>query len=505
MNTRPVIDIAPQAGPQEAYVNCPVFDVCYGGARGGGKTFGSLLDWILHERRYGNKARGLFIRRTLVDLIDVIEEARILFAPFGARWHGPGQGNEFRMRSGAVLRMRYLDNDNDAGHYQGHQYTRVYVEELTQFPSPAPVDKLKATVRSKYGVPGGFRSTCNPGGPGHTWVKSRYIDQGDRKVVLREFDNPFDGTKTTIDQVFIQARLSDNPILTTNDPGYVARLHLAGSAQLVRAWLMGDWNVIDGAFFDCWNPERHVVRPFALPDHWTRLASGDWGSASPFSFGWWAVASEETRAGLITIPRGCLVRYREWYGCKGGVGDEARADGEEQKPNVGLKLDARVVGEGLAKREALMPKVSRRVLDPAAFASDGGPSIAERILRSSGVVFQKADNRRVTLRGAMGGWDMMRERLVGEEDGNPMIVFFDTCVDSIRTIPVLQHDADRPEDLDTEGEDHAADDVRYCCMARPWARPRKIKRPEQRLMVGTGNTMTLDGFIAQARREGEDA
>lgn len=496
MEERAQSTIAPQAGPQHAYVTCPVFDVCYGGSRGGGKTYGSLIDWILHEQRYGAKARGLFVRRTVTDLVDVIEEAKVLFAPLRAAWRD--QKKEFRFPSGAVLRMRYLDNDADAAHYQGHSYTRVYVEELTQFPSPVPVDKLKATVRSAGGVPGGFRSTCNPGGPGHVWVKSRYIDQGDRNVIQRTFVNPFDGEEIAIDQVFIQSQLKDNPKLLRNDPGYVARLSLSGSAQLVRAWLLGDWSVIDGAFFDCWNPARHVIRAFELPDHWTRLCSGDWGSASPFSFGWWAVVSEATRVDAVTLPRGCLVRYREWYGV-------ARDESGELKANVGIKMDAARVAEGLKTREALGPKVSRRVLDPSAFASDGGPSIAERILRASGVAFQKADNRRVTQRGAMGGWDAMRERLVGDEDGNPMIVCFETCTDSIRTIPVLQHDQDRPEDLDTEGEDHAADDWRYMCMARPWARPRVVKKPEPRLMVGPGNTMTLNDFIKQAQREREDA
>ena len=84
-----------------------------------------------------------------------------------------------------MLYFRYLDNDADADLYQGHDYSRVYVEELTQFPSPGAVDKLKATLRSAAGAPCGFRATCNPGGPGHNWVKARYIDPGPKENGVR--------------------------------------------------------------------------------------------------------------------------------------------------------------------------------------------------------------------------------------------------------------------------------------------------------------------------------
>jgi len=72
------------------------------------------------------------------------------------------------------------------------------------------------------------------------------------------------------------------------------------------------------------------------------------------------------------------------------------------------------------------------------------------------------------------GWDQVRARLRGDADGNPMIVFFDTCVDTLRTLPVMQHDVLDPEDMDTEMEDHAIDDIRYGCMARPWAGPSPV-------------------------------
>ena len=212
-----------------------------------------------------------------------------------------------------------------------------------------------------------------------------------------------------------------------------------------------------------------MVAPFAIPNDWLRFRSMDWGSASPFSVGWWAIVQDDHALanGGIVLPRGCMVRYREWYGMRPG------------EPNVGLKLHAEEVGKGIAEREQ-GETVAYGVLDPSAFKEDGGPSIAERIARGSGgkVWFRHADNARVPARGAMGGWDQVRSRLVGDGDGRPMIVTFATCTDSIRTVPILQHDPDRPEDVMTDSEDHAGDEWRYACMSRPWVPMKEAPKPE---------------------------
>jgi hypothetical protein len=224
----------------------------------------------------------------------------------------------------------------------------------------------------------------------------------------------------------------------------------------------GDWDVVAGAFLDCWSARRHVVDPFGVPEHWLRFRSGDWGAATPSSWGWWAVASEPYKTpGGIWLPRGCLVRYRELYTMLPG------------RPNVGLKLPAEQVGAKLWELERNDPKLAYGVLDPSAFRSDGGPTIAQRITQGSGgrIFFRPADNTRVP------GWDQVRARLIGDADGRAMMVFFSTCRDTIRTLPALQHDPARPEDLDTNSEDHAADDIRYACMSRPWAAPAKAVAP----------------------------
>lgn len=472
----PPVVWAPQAGPQALFVRCPIFEVVYGGARGGGKTDASLGEWAIHAERYGADAKGLFVRRTLTALLPTIERAKRIYTPLGAVWQD--QKSRFVWPSGAILYFRYLERDADADGYQGHDYTRVYVEELTQFRDPGPVDKLKATLRSAAGVPTGFRATCNPGGPGHTWVKARYIDPGPFNIVRETFTNPFDMSEVEIARVFIPAKLSDNPQLLLNDPMYVAVLHKAGSAQLVKAWLNGDWNIIEGAFFDNWSP-RNVVAPFEIPAEWTRFRSLDWGSARPFAVQWWAVASDDTSAftmaGQITVPRGALVLYRQWYGSTG-------------KPNEGLKMTAERVAEGIKDKER-NETIAYGVADPAIYSSDGGPSIGER-MHGAGINWRRADNARVARSGAMGGWDQMRARISGDEEG-PGLVVFSTCTDFLRTVPVLQHDDTRPEDVDTEGEDHDGDAARYACMSRPY----QAKRPKPPEPIRGLAQMTFDEAI----------
>lgn len=441
---------AAQWGPQQSFVTCPMFEVVYGGARGGGKTDASLGDFALHANDYGRHAKGLFVRRTRVALEPTIARAKQIYQPMGATWRE--QRSRFEWKSGARLYFRYLDRDADADAFQGHDYTRVYVEELTQFADPRPIEKLKATLRSAHGIPTGFRASCNPGGPGHTWVKERYIDAGPWQTVRETFQSPFGGAPLELARVFIPARLDDNPLLLKADPLYVAKLQQAGSEALVRAWLEGDWSVVEGAYFDTWSTARNVVRPFEIPEHWTRFRAFDWGSARPFSVGWWAVASEPWRAGEVILPRGAIVRYREWYGSTG-------------RANEGLKLTAEVVARGLLEREK-GEAIAYGVADPSIFREDGGPSIGER-MRRAGVAFRPADNARVAGSGALGGWDQMRARMKGVEEG-PMLAVFSTCRDFIRTVPILQHDRDRPEDLDTAAEDHIADECRYACMSRPW-------------------------------------
>lgn len=489
-DSAPVTIWRAQEGPQTALISCPVFEVFFGGARGGGKTDGVLGDFIRHGSMYGEHAVGLMLRRERTQLIETIERSRQIYTPLGWKFHE--QEKMWRAPNGARLRFAYLERDADAEAYQGHSYTRVYVEEIGNFPSEKPILKLMATLRSGAGVPTGFRATGNPGGPGHQWVRARYIDPAPLGYsVVKD-------SLSGLERVYIPSRVRDNRYLGDD---YVAKLKAAGSKELVKAWLEGDWSVIDGAFFDCWSNERHVLRPFEIPADWLRFRSADWGSAKPFSVGWWAVVGDDFScpfAGDATqrhsLPRGAIIRYREWYGASA--------------PNTGLKLTAEEVAHGILQREG-DDKIAYGVLDPAAFNVDGGPSIGERMFKL-GAQFRRADNKRVAQLGALSGWDQMRQRLVGDADGRPMIYCFSTCTDSIRTIPALQHDPDKPEDLDTDGEDHAADEWRYACMSRPYQPVKAEDKPKDRLTYEVkdgrvlANMSVMEIVQAKMRKKAKD-
>jgi len=176
MNVTVRLGFVPQKGPQLAFIKAPTDIVVYGGARGGGKTYASLGEFWCHAEDHGADAVGLIVRRSREDLKDTIATAIRMYGN-AARYSE--KGNVFRFANGARLNCAYLENDRDAENYQGWSLTRVYVEELTQFPLPDPVFKLLATLRSSKGIKPQFRATCNPGGVGHGWVKEWIIDPGE--------------------------------------------------------------------------------------------------------------------------------------------------------------------------------------------------------------------------------------------------------------------------------------------------------------------------------------
>ena len=435
---------------QAAFIACPADDCLFGGSRGGGKSDAVLGDWLSHSQSYGEHAAGLCIRRERVQLVDLVERAKQIFLPLGFKWQD--KESVFRGPNGSRLRFAYLESNSDADNFQGHSYSRIFIEEAGTFPSEKPILKLNATLRSGQGVPCRLRVTANPGGVGHAWVKARYkLDTHPKGMEVFHYDFKVGSKTITKSRVYIPSRVTDNHYL---DETYIANLMQVGSPELVRAWLTGDWSIVEGSYFPEFSLEKHVVAPFAIPEAWTKIRAMDWGSAAPFAVLWLAVAGDDyaTRSGVI-VPRGALVCYREWYGASG--------------PNVGLKLPCEEVAKGIIEREG--ERINYSVLDPAAFSSDGGPSIAERMARATegALWFQRADNKRVATLGAAGGWDQLRSRLRGQDD-KPMIYFFSTCRETIRTLPMLQHDQNRPEDVDSEGEDHLADALRYGVMSRPY-------------------------------------
>lgn len=448
-----------QQGPQlTAIRHDDVDELLYGGAVFGGKSDFLLGDFAQDvPRPYGKYWHGILFRKNYPQLEDLISRSKEIYPGWFPGVHWSNQTKTWTWPNGATLKLRFMESDDDWMEYWGHAYTWIGWDELALWASSIPYTRMKARLRSAAtSIPNmRIRASANPGGPGHHWVRSHWkIDEYPLggNIFWAE-----DGS--SMRRLFVKARLRDNKIGIANDPGYEMRLEGAGNATFVRAIKEGDWNVIAGAYFPEFSTERHIIRPIELPEHWARIRAMDWGSAKPFCVLWFAVSD-----GMVQgIARGALVAYREWYGWNG-------------EPNVGCKMTAQEVGAGIRKLES--EKMQDEVLDPAAFAQDGGPSIAERL----GLNFRRADNARVARQGAMGGWDQVRERLKGDEDG-PQLVLFSTCTHLIRTLPALGHDKHRAEDVDTDSEDHAADTLRYGCMSRPWVRdkanPMKARYPTE--------------------------
>ena len=303
----------PQPGPQEMLLTCPVPEIFFGGARGGGKTDGVIGAWLAHAGRHGAHARGIVFRRSMNELDEVQSRMMEVFPPLGAQYRAANRAWE--VPGGAVLRLRYLEcGRRCAALSRPHAYSFMAFDEAGNWPTPKAIDQLRACLRSVHGVPVQLILTGNPGGPGHNWLKARYIDPA---KPLTPFQGP-DGSM----RVFIPSRLQDNALLMEKDSQYANRLKASGPPWLVRAWLDGDWNVVAGGMFDdVYRADIHEIEPFDIPASWTIDRSFDWGSSKPFAVCWWA-ESDGTEARLRdgtrrAWPRGTLFCIAEWYGWNG--------------------------------------------------------------------------------------------------------------------------------------------------------------------------------------------
>lgn len=419
----------PNSGPQTALVNCPVHEVLFGGARGGGKTEGMLGDWLLHQSHYAANSVGVFFRRTLPQLEPVIERAKKLFFLIGADYNK--QAKTFEFPNGALLKFRYLDSSSDAENYQGHEYTRLYFEEVTNWATPDAIDKLRACLRSSAGVPCRLRMTGNPGGVGHSWVKQRFIDAAPPMTLTTDQES---GSQ----RVFIPSKLEDNPHLDPHE--YVQMLKQVGSPELVRAWRDGDWNVSSGAFLaGLFSRQKFVIKTFDIPHHWQRWRSMDWGFAAPYCVLWYAQDED-----------GNIYVYRELYGI------EKDAQGNF-KPNKGSRETAQQVAEKV-KRAEVFERVNKIDLlgstaDPSIWSETGTELSIEEHFRKLDVIWNKADARRGSR--VLGAHEVIRRLREGS------LFIFDTCTHLIRTLESIPTSASNPEDVDTDAEDHAWDTLRY--------------------------------------------
>lgn len=463
-------DWMPQPGPQLAALEADwCFELLFGGARGGGKSIVLLLDFLQDVPKYGSGWNGIIIRHTYKQLEQLIRDSYKIFPQTGAVFEK--QPKTWHWLNGATLRFRNLERIEDTADYQGASFQFLGIDEAGNYPDPEVYYRMLATLRSgDVEVPTiRARLTANPGGPGHHWLKERYIDPaptGYKPIAT--------AMKTGVrERMFIPSRVTDNVKLMEADPYYVENLKMQGSPELVRAWLDGDWSVMIGAFFSEFKPDHHIVTPFNIPTHWYKYRAFDWGSAEPFCVLWAAVADgnpvRNNRGETIHLQRGTLVIYREWYGM------------EQGKNNTGLRLKNEAIAEGIKQRTGQTENVTLTLADSWPFKEDGGISIAETFA-ACGVPLMRADNSRIP------GWQQVRSRLQGTAKG-PLVVIFDTCTHLIRTLPALQCDQRNFEDTDDKYEDHA------CLSADTLVDTTEGQIAIEKLVGKTGYLYSRDGHI----------
>lgn len=439
-------------------------EILYGGAAGGGKSYAICWDASMRCLKYPGTSAYLF-RRTYPELEQtLIKTMRMIVPETLGKYYA--SNHEMQFVNGSVARFAHLSDESDVIKYQGAEIQWLYFDELTHF-SESMYNYIKTRLRApkRLGVHPCVRCASNPGGPGHGWVKARFVDSTDvgTHTVIKDTEiTGRDGQKKTMKSVceYIPATVYDNPHI---DELYIAELEQKPD-KLRDALLLGKWDAFEGqAFPEFTNaPEHykdglhtHVIDPFDIPLHWTRYVSFDHGFSRPFSFGAWAVD-----------PDGRAYRYKELYGCKKG------------EANVGLMLTPGEIAAKLA--DWLEPEFREGIhvtgiADPAIWDESRGTSVEEQIRKVfSGVTFRKGDNTR------MPGKMQVHERLRFDEDGRPMMYIFSNCTDFIRTIPTLCYDEHKVEDIDTAGEDHIYDETRYFLMSRPLAPKIVAPKPKRK-------------------------
>lgn len=453
---RPAINIvwAPHKGSQVDFIRCPIYEVLYEGTRGPGKTAGLLMDFAQHcGVGFGPHWRGVLFRETYPQLADVVSKSKGLFyrAFPGIKFnHGDFA---WTWPTGEQLLFRHMRVEEDYWNYHGHEYPWIGWEELTNWASSSCYESMKACSRSSNpGMPRKYRSTANPYGVGHNWVKSYFVDPSPPGVVIRE--------KGKMPRARIKGYFFENAHLMQADPNYVINLRSITDPNKRKAWLGANWDIVSGGMFDgVWREEVHVLQPFDIPKTWRIDRSFDWGSSRPFSVGWWAVANGEEVTLRIdpdgepvkrAFARGSLIRIAEWYGWNG-------------RPNEGLRMLASEVARGIKEREAAMGLTGRVRPGPAdssIFDTQNGVCIADDMARA-GIRWERADKSPGSRKN---GWERMRDFMAAALEHpmeKPGLFVLNTCRQFLRTVPGLPRDDKNPDDVDTDAEDHVGDDARY--------------------------------------------
>jgi len=386
----------------------------YGGAKGGGKTHAIRVKAIGGALRWEG-IRILIIRRTYPELQqNHIEPTLKLVPPEAASYNGSLHTMYFH--NGSVIKFGHYQNSTAEREYQGQEYDWIFMDEATQF-TERDFRYLGGCLRGMSCAPKRFYVTCNPGGVGHSWVKRLFIDRD-----YKDGENPDDYT-------FIFASVEDNTELLKSSPAYIQMLESLPE-NLRRAYRHGDWNALSGAYFSEFDPKRHVVKPFKIPDDWIRCRAFDYGLDALACL--WVAAAPDGR---------CYV-YREAVRSGLVVSEAAR-----------LINSSTLVGETITVTYAPPDMWSRQ--------KDSGKTMAE-LFFTNDVPIVRAVNSRVQ------GHMQVKEMLLDRPDGKTGLQIFDTCKELIRSLGAIQSDEINPNDCAREPHDitHTVDALRYFCISR---------------------------------------
>lgn len=452
---------APQVGAQEAFLACPVFECLLEGPRGGGKTDVLLMDFLQHVGRgWGADWRGVLFRRSFPELKDVIAKTKKWFRMIFPSAQYNEAKSTWRFATGEELVLSFIYRSEDYWGWHGQQYPWIAFEELTTWPDDNCYRVMMSCCRSaRKGLPKKYRATTNPYGVGHNWVKLRFelpLTPGDvvGPVIISEGEP---------DRATVHSTLGENRVLLSADPEYLDRIRAAArNENELAAWVDGSWDITSGGMFDdIWRVERHVVPDLPaglIPKSWKIDRSYDHGQSRPFSVGWWAESSGEP----IELPgrpplgvvRGDVFRIFEWYGWTG-------------RPNEGLRLSAADIAEGILDREdewLLKGRVRSGVADSQIFDKYEPNKSVAGDMKAVGVRWEPSDKGPGSRRQ---GWEKIRDLLRGAFPGpdrtreEPGLFVCERCTQWRRTVPSLPRLESDPDDVDTEAEDHVADETRY--------------------------------------------
>lgn len=414
---------------QTKFHTSTAFETLYGGAAGGGKTTAIVAEAITFALQWP-KARVYMFRRTIPELKqsivpEIYKQASAYIDSGGMKYNS--QDRTFVLRNGSIIQLAYLETAADMYRYQSAEIHLLLMDELTHF-TQEEYEYLKTRVRSTGEHPLKVMAATNPGNIGHGWVKSYFIDIAPFETIYKD--------KAGNTRQFIPAKVDDHPIEAFRK-SYSKQLESISDPDLRRALLLGDWDIFSGQVFTEWERDLHVVDPFPIPKHWTKWLAYDWGYNSYAACLWLTRDPANER----------LYVYREFY-----------------QHAMAASSQAETINN-LSGEELIVTKWA----DPSLWKQNANVETGETvaiIFQKAGLIFQPANNDRKN------GMNAIHEALAIAPDGKPNLQIFSNCVNTIRTLPSLPYDANKPEDVDTRAEDHLYDCLRYGLVnQRPGAMP----------------------------------